>query len=162
MLATIKRILGFIWAFPITLVGLVYVIPFTLFGWYDELGARDDALVWLVNEERSPVWLLNFWKKWGGHCIGNVVVVRRDPETERGLMTLRHEQEHVRQCMTLGIFQPIAYGVAYLALMTCRYAHPYYDNPLEVDARRAAGQVVDVIGTLKRAYAEGKLPINSK
>ena len=154
-----KRVLGIIWAAPVTLVGLTYVTLFTLLGWYQRLGQRDDALVWLLNADKAPAWLNKKWTRWGGHTLGQVVVMKYNPDTDRGRVTLRHEQEHVHQCMVLGIFQPILYGLAYLGLMTCRHAHPYYDNPFEIDARRAAGQVVDVVGAVKRAVALGKLKL---
>ena len=154
-----KRVLGFIWAAPVTVVGLIYATLFTWAGWYSRLGPRGDALVWQLNADKSPAWLNAKWQRWGGHTIGNVVVMKYSPDTDRGRVTLRHEQEHVHQCMVLGAFQPILYGLAYLGLLTCRHAHPYYDNPFEIDARRAAGQVIDVVGAVKRAYATGKLKL---
>jgi hypothetical protein len=154
-----KRVLGFIWAAPVTVVGLAYTLLFAAAGWYSSLGRHADALVWQLNADEAPPWLNKAWSRWGGHCLGNVVVLKYSPDTDRGRVTLRHEQEHVHQCMTLGIFQPILYGLAYLGLMCSRHAHPYYDNPFEIDARRAAGQVVDVVGAVKRAYATGKLKL---
>jgi hypothetical protein len=153
------RMLGFAWASPLTAAGLLYATLFTLFGWYKRIGSRGDALLWQLVPEKAPARLLTAWKRWGGHTIGNVVVMKYDPDSDRGRITLRHEQEHVHQCMTLGILQPIAYYVAYFALKTCRYSHPYYDNPFEIDARRAAGQVIDVVGVVKRAAEQGKLTL---
>lgn len=153
------RVLGFAWALPLTVAGALYATLFTLFGWYKRLSPRGNAFVWQLVPEIAPTWLNDAWKHWGGHAIGNVVVMKYDPDGDRGRITLRHEQEHVRQCMVLGIFQPIVYAASYLALMTCRHAHPYYDNPFEIDARRAAGQIVDVVGVVKKAYAEGKLQV---
>jgi hypothetical protein len=152
-----KRVLGFIWAAPVTVVGLAYVTLFTAIGWYTRLGRHGDALVWQVNDKKSPRWLNYQWRRWCGHTVGNVVVLKYSPDTDRGRVILNHEQEHVHQCMVLGAFQPICYWITYLALKACRHAHPYYDNPFEVDARRAAGQIVDVVGAVKRAYAKGVL-----
>lgn len=157
-----KRVLGFIWAAPVTVVGLAYVTLFTAIGWYSRLGKHGDALTWQLNDKKAPDWLKKKWQRWGGQTIGNVVVLKYSPDTDRGRVTLRHEQEHVHQCMTLGVFQPVLYGLAYLGLLCCRHAHPYYDNPFEVDARRAAGQVVDVVGAVKRAYETGKLKLPAK
>ena len=161
-MSKVARIAGYVWAAPLTLLGLIYTTVFTLLGWYKRLGVHGDALVWQLVPEKSPSWLDKMWLHWGGHCIGNVVVVKVDVTSDRGKITLRHEQEHVYQCMVLGVFQPLIYGLAYVGLRFCRHAHPYYDNPFEIDARRAAGQVVDVIGALKRAAAEGKLKIPAK
>lgn len=157
-----KRVLGFIWAAPVTLAGLAYVTLFSSLGWYKRLGTRGDALVWQLQADSSPTWLNTRWRRWVGHTVGNVVVVKHNVDTDRGRVTLRHEQEHVRQFMKLGLFMPVLYGLAYLGLMTCRHAHPYYDNPFEIDARRASGQVIDVVGAVKRALAEGKLKLPAK
>lgn len=156
------RTLGWLWALPLTLCGLIYVTAFTVLGWYTNEGRKDDALVWFVNNDLMPSWLRYSWRHWAGHTIGNVVVLNGNLDTHHGRMALRHEQEHVRQGMVLGVFLPIFYGLAYVGLKFCLHAHPYYDNPFEIDARRAAGQVVDVIGAVKRAATEGRLKLPSK
>lgn len=155
------RVLGFLWAAPLTLLALLYVLPFCALGWYKRLGTYGDALVWGVQLGRCPEFLKKRWQRWGGHCFGNVVVVKYDVTTDRGKTTLRHEQEHVHQCMVLGIFQPIIYGLSWLAIkLACPRSSPYFSNPLELEARRAAGQVVDVEGALLKAAAQGKLPLS--
>jgi hypothetical protein len=156
------RALGWLWSLPLTLCGFLYVTLFTFLGWYKSLGRHGDALVWEINKDRMPALLAAAWRHWAGHTVGNIVVLNDNLDTHRGRITLRHEQEHVRQGMVLGVFLPVLYALAYLGLKFCRYAHPYYDNPFEVDARRAAGQVVDVIGALRRAVAEGKIKVPPK
>ncbi len=153
----VKRTLGFIWAAPLTLAGLVYVAVFAAAGWYKSLGWHGDAAVWQFVPDKSPSWLASMWQRWAGQTIGNVVVIKHNVDTDRGRIVLRHEQEHVRQYMTLGIFMPIIYALAWLGLKLSRYSHPYYDNPFEIDARRSAGQVIDVIGAIARAQASGQL-----
>jgi hypothetical protein len=53
--------------------------------------------------------------------------------------------------MTLGIFQPILYGlfsmVIYLFLKKSDY---YWSNPFEIEARRVAGQIIDHEGAAER------------
>ena len=156
------RTLGWMWALPLTLVGFIYATVFSLLGWYNNRGLKGDALLWEVNPDKMPGWLKNAWKHWAGHTVGNVVVLNGNIDTHRGRITLRHEQEHVRQGMVLGIFLPVFYSMAYFGLKFCAHAHPYYDNPFEIDARRAAGQVVDVIGAIKRAVAEGRIKLPPK
>lgn len=156
------RVAGYIWAAPLTLLAFIYVTLFTLLGWYERVGTYGDALVWRPVLEKSPPWLVKFWKGWGGHACGQIVVVKHDVGSDRFKITLRHEQEHVRQCMVLGVFQPVIYSIAWLGLKTCRHAHPYYDNPFEIDARRSAGQVIDVVGAVKRAVDEGRIKLPSK
>jgi hypothetical protein len=156
------RALGWLWASPLTLLGFLYVTVFSFFGWYLSLGLMGDALVWRLRPDVAPSWLKAAWRHWAGHAIGNVVVLNSGTDTVHGQLCLRHEQEHVHQCMVLGPLLPVFYFTAYLGLKFCSHAHPYYDNPFEIDARRAAGQVIDVIGTLKRAYAEGKIKLPKK
>lgn len=161
MLSKLLRVLGFVWAAPCTFAGLVYVAFCAAMKWYDFLGARGDALVWKVNMSKSPLWLQNFWAHWGGHTLGNVIVVRDMPdETPRGAIILNHELIHTKQCMRLGIFQPLIYLGCYLgAKVGCDYADPYYDTIFEIDARRGAGQIVDIPGTVQRLQAQAQKKI---
>jgi len=144
-----KMYVGFVWAFPVTVFGLIYASLFALFKWYTYKGGMGNSLVWVVDDKKSPAWLINFWKGWNGHTIGNVIVLRRSPEN--GPITLKHELKHVDQCMRLGVFQPIVYVMSYLAIKYgCPGSDPYYTTIFEVDARRAAGQVIDMEGALKK------------
>jgi len=128
-----------VWAAPVTLAGLVYASLFWALGWYKWHGVEDDALVWIVKPEKSPKWLMKKWERWGGHAVGNVVVLKRN--VEGSLETLKHEQRHVEQVMCLGVFQPILYGLASLIILVgCKNCSGYRDNPFEIDARRHADQ----------------------
>ena len=155
----VKKILGYAWASPVTLVGLVYALPFAVAGWYKWHGRIDDGLVWRVGPS-APAWLKKLWMKWSGHAIGNVVVLNVDPEKKE--QVVQHELVHVRQVMRLGIFQPIVYGINLVAIkLGCETSDPYFSNPFEVDARRAVGQTVDVEGALKK-YSEAKASLEKK
>lgn len=148
-----KRYLGYLLASPLTLLGGFYASVFTLFGWYQWHGVVDDGLVWRLNVNKSPFWLLKLWQKWAGHAIGNVIVLKN--EVNESNVTLKHELVHVRQCMTFGLLQPVIYLICYLTIkFCCKNSDPYYDNPFEIDARRGAGQVVDVQGALKQLQQE--------
>ena len=160
-MSKLARVAGFAWAAPLTLLGLIYVTLFTLLGWYRRTGVRGDALIWHVDVRRCPAWVYSRWHICG-HNFGNVVVMTTDLETDRGRILLKHCQAHVRQNMVLGPLQPVLYTLAWAGLCACQHAHPYYDNPFEIDARRAAGQVVDIIGALKRAVAEGRIKVPAK
>jgi hypothetical protein len=142
------KIVGYVWTSPLTLFGLMYVMTFTCLKWYNWHSVQGDGLVWTVNACNSPSWLTKLWERWSGHAIGNVVVLKREPSYRP--TTLVHELKHVNQCMRLGIFQPIVYVMCYLAIkFGCPGSNPYSDCIFEIDARRAAGQVVDVSGALK-------------
>ena len=150
-----KRLLGFLWASPVTVAGVVYAGLFNLLGWHKWLGVRGDALVWLVDFDKSPLWLRRAWRGWGGHTIGNVVVLSNPPENNP--TTLIHEQKHVDQFLRLGIFQPIIYVINLIAIkLGCPGSDPYYSNPFEIDARRHAGQLIDVEGSVKKITERNK------
>lgn len=137
-----KKILGYLWAAPVTLFGL-YAFIFGLLGWYKWQGIYGDGLVWTVKQDTAPKWLLSLWKEWAGHGVGNVVVLKR--ETALQSSTLTHELRHVSQCMRLGVFQPIVYAICMLAIkLGCPGTDSYSYVPFEVDARRHAGQEIDV------------------
>ena len=144
----IKKGLGYLWASPVTLVGLVYAAAFWGVKWYKLHGKDGDALVWLVDTEKSPGWLKKLWTGWAGHTIGNVVVLHVSPERFNEVLT--HEKCHVDQCMRLGVFQPIMYGLSMVAIkLGCPGSDPYFDCPFEIDARRRAGEVVDMTSLIK-------------
>ena len=143
MSSKLKKILGYAWASPVTLLGLLYTSLFYVLGWYNWAGREGDALVWVVNHEKSPGWLKKYWQRWGGHAIGNVVVLKRSIAQSRETFT--HELRHVEQVMRMGVFQPIVYGINLVAIRWgCPGTHPYYYNPFEIDARRHAGQKIEV------------------
>jgi hypothetical protein len=132
----VKRIFGHAWAFPVTIFGLIYAELFRALGWYFFDCWVGGARVYRVRT-CAPIWLLKLWAGWGGHAIGDVIVVQPFVISE----TVEHELEHVRQCRTLGIFQPILYGLFWIAIkLGCPRSNPYRDNPFEREARRAAGQ----------------------
>ena len=144
------RFVGYAWAAPYTLLGLTYVLAFSSLGWYVRVGTHGDALVWRPSD-RMPAWLASAWARWNGHTVGNVVVMKPDLSTDRGRTCLRHEQEHVRQYSVLGPFFVPLYLLSWLTIrLACPRSNPYHGNPLEVEARRAAGQVVDVEGTVEQ------------
>jgi hypothetical protein len=151
------RLVGFVWASPFTVMGVLYVLPMWALGLYKFLGVKGDALIWNLTP-KVPTWFLKrCWFRSEGHVMGNVIVLKHSPETDRGRVTLRHEQEHVRQHMTLGPFMPLLYGIAWMTIkLSCRHSHPYFSNPFEVEARRAAGQIIDVEGAVKRLRAHSQ------
>lgn len=155
MLDKIKKYLGYAWASPMTLLGVIYTSTFSALKWYKWHGVEGDAMVWTTSFNTSPTLLKRMWMGWGGHAVGNVVVIN-----ENAIMNARilvHEQKHVDQMMRLGIFQPIIYGLCYVGIkLGCPGSSPYYDNPFEVDARRHAGQIVDVMGAAKKIVESKK------
>ncbi len=160
-MSKVLRFLMFVWASPATLVGILFCSFFdVIVGWFTYLGRKGDALVWSINEKHAPLWVSSMFGWHNALVIGNAVVLRHYVDDERSAMVIRHEQEHVRQWMTLGVFMLPMYVLCWLILLTAQHAHPTYDHPMEIDARRAAGQVIDVVGALKRLVEQGKLHVH--
>lgn len=146
MRGKVDLIVGMLWASPITAVCFIfYVLPFWVLGWYRYVGFYETAWVWKL-QETAPSFVHKLWSGWAGHALGNLVVMIEEPDISRYTgVILTHELQHVDQCMRLGIFQPIMYGLNNLIIrFGCKNSHPYYDNPFEIDARRGAGQIIDV------------------
>jgi hypothetical protein len=119
----VLSVLGFVWALPTTAIGLVlglltFQVP-RLHGGalvFDRRGAR--GLTWLLAKMHRSAMTVGF------------VIVSSVPV--RGTL-LEHERQHVRQSMLWGpLFVP-----AYLLLAI---AYGYRRHPMEVRARRAAGE----------------------
>jgi len=161
-MSKVMRAIGFAWAAPLTLLGLIYVILLSGFGWYEWQGRFGNALTWHVVPERAPRWLSHAWHGWAGQAIGNVVVLNIDHCTSRGNTMLRHEQAHVAQAMRLGVLFPFLYAAGYLLACLLPRSYPMYDNVFEIDARRSADQVIDVVGAVKWAVTTGRLKLPMK
>lgn len=162
-MSKVKFFLGTAWSAPITLLCyLFYVFPFLMLGWYHSLGFHDVGWVYVMNEAKAPDWLKKRWARWAGHAMGQLVVLKKFEEGSKYYETvLAHEMVHVRQCMLLGVFQPIVYGLCILAGKVLQKFigdyDAYLDNMFEVHARRHAGQVVDVVGYTKKLQAQKNL-----
>lgn len=127
------EILGFIWALPVTVLGLLLLLVSG--GWMGTnrlVGLR----FWFI--PRCPWW----WpKRFGAMCLGGISFVRFTdgyatipPEGRTAI----HEDEHRRQCWIFGPFMIIFYPLA--CLWALAYGKPYRANFFEIMARHVAGQ----------------------
>lgn len=152
-MSTFLRVLGFVWAAPLTLLCMTYVCVFWAMGWYKYHGFEANALVFRAIPEKQRGFMKKYWERWGGHAIGNVIVTDVDPANTNRWTSLvhKHEGQHVKQAMRGGIFWGIAYLLNLLVIWwMCPESNPYYSHPMEIDARRAAGQTIDVEGLKHR------------
>lgn len=132
MLSSLKKIVQWIWAAPVSLpCFLGYVLPCWILGWYKPLRWEGDAYVFVTGD--MPTWLTKLWAPWKGQCAGNVVIMNLDLESELGVKMLRHELVHTKQVMTWGILQPLMYNLSSVAArMTGN--DPYRTNHFEMEA----------------------------
>lgn len=125
--------LGFIWSFPATLVAYL-------------LGVASGSEFHQTHKGKLVVCSRGFMSKlfdkihMGAMTIGAVVfateaMVDADDFEE----VLEHEHVHFVQWMVLGPLFPVAYYGAMLVLLLMK-KDPYFDNPLEKQARKVAGR----------------------
>ena len=157
----VKFLLGFLWCLPITLLAfLFYVGPFWAMGWYKLVGWRQ--LAWIFHlQDKAPGWLKKKWLHWAGQTTGNLIVMKQLPEeSQYAKIILTHELTHTKQCMILGVFQPLCYGLQWICgtilKKTTGDVDGYYDNLFEIHARRSAGQIIDIVGLTKKLQESKK------
>lgn len=142
------RIIGFVWLFPATLLTwLLYILPAWLFGVILYKGMHS-FLVWKFQLVNSDSWYARAWSDWYGWS-GPCVMIVKDLPGERDdrwvKITEVHEGRHCAQQFVLGIFFYPAYIAHSMWLWLFRKdKHSYLDNWFERDARRAAGQRIDI------------------
>ncbi|MBY0587580.1 hypothetical protein K2X85_10405 [bacterium] len=127
-------VVGYLWAFPCTLIGLLI----GLLGL--ATGGRAQLVEGVVEFWGGLIaWLLRRVPLIGGAeamTIGHVVLGQTFISLE---LTRRHEHVHVRQYERWGIL----FFIIYFGLMPWLWwkgAHPYFDHPFEVEAFREADQ----------------------
>ena len=124
------RALGYIWAAPLSLLGLL--VAYVGGARYK---ANQGALLFVARTGWPLAWFFRTFSviafTWGW------VVVFRDPKALQNGRTLRHELEHVRQAGLYGPFFPAAYLLA-SAWAWIHGRSAYADNHFEVQARMAA------------------------
>lgn len=150
----LKNFLSIVWASPMTLLGLLLTCIPAMVGWYTYVGVKRKALIFSVNYKDLPLWYQHRWQLKKAFTVGHVVVINCDLHSKHGDCVLLHELEHVRQFEILGIFYPMVYLLVWLALaVVCKLSNPRYSHPFELEARRVAGQVIDVEGLILKLKA---------
>lgn len=143
-------VLGMLWCSPITILGGLYVSLFSTFGWFDYAGWIGHAWFFVVRKEQMPRFVVNMMKN-DGHCIGNIIVMKQQPNVSKQTqISALHELARAEHYMRLGIFLPLAYELCSILNKIGCPRNDFYDNPFEIDARRAAGQIIDVSGMVKK------------
>lgn len=124
----LRRSLGYLWAAPCSLLGLLLAMLPLLSG--ARVRRQQGAL-----EVALPPWRWLQRLPFAAITLGHVIL-GRDLATLAALRT--HEQVHVRQFQRWGLLLLLAYPAASLWLLL-RGKRPYWDNPFEVEARRLSG-----------------------
>lgn len=119
------RSLAYLWAFPVTMIGLPLALLAALTGGSVRLqGGVIEACGGVVG------WLLRGGRLWQGGAamtLGHVILAR---DAECLARSRSHEWFHVRQFERWGPLLPLVYWLVG-AWLGCRGYHPYLDHPLE-------------------------------
>lgn len=137
------------WLLPATvLVWVFYVLPMWLIArdlkfveWYDFLVAD-----FVLAKEGVEPWHAKLWRDWAGWS-GPCVMLRKPEGNEAWDRRTRiHEHTHCLQQFRWGLLYYPAYFLAsvWIWLFGGKTKNAYYDNPFEREARREAGQTVDI------------------
>jgi hypothetical protein len=127
---------------------------FVALRWYRFECTSEYALIFSTVPDRLPTWLRDRWAAWGGHTIGNAIVLNNVSQGSHAWDKLiKHESQHCIQAMRGGVFWLVAYllNILFIKWM-CAHSDSYYDSVFEIDARRAAGQTIDVVGVKQRMH----------
>ncbi len=123
-------LVGYLWAFPVTALGLLFSL---LFARLESVDA--EYILHFVVQPGTPLaWYVRRFNI-AAFTLGAVVTYARE-EGPRQVRLVRHERAHVMQTLALGpLFLPL-YVLASLWELV-RGNHPYLDNWFEVRARAA-------------------------
>ena len=134
------ELVGFIWALPVTILGLLVTFLCGGSDIYHHKGLR----LWIMVDN---MWFLR--KRFNAMCLGAFVFVRKerfntDPDkwSYWQIQLYKHEDEHRRQCWILGPFVIPLY-ILFTLLAWTLYRKYYRANWLEIMARWKAGQGLD-------------------
>ena len=126
-------LIGILWALPLSLLGLLLVLPiYMVHGRIEKVSAAVPAL--LVHGQLGDRLLAHHpFGPMAAMAIGHIIIARRHGLTPH---ILRHELTHVRQAARWGPLFPLAYLAASAwALLQGRQA--YWHNHFEIAARKA-------------------------
>lgn len=143
----ILRILGFLWASPVTILSWIFFfLPHYFKGTFQNVYMRKDlAIVWDVDNYSK--FGRNAMDGWYGFVLGaNVCVIDPPHGMDELKPYFKHEiKGHVTQYFIFGVFFfPLYIAHTAWLLAFCKDKHSYLDNFLERWARKVAGQKVDV------------------
>ena len=139
------NVVGFIWLLPVNILVWFWLIILLLKGSIEEVTLQPNlALRWDVAND-SKLYKLMHKDNWFGFVLGNNVIVVDDDPYEQFAQFIMHENVHVAQNYVFGIFFYPAYFIVSTFIFCFLWEkHAYLDNPFERQARKLAGQRVDI------------------
>lgn len=138
------HIFGFIWTLPVSILGWLALSILAILHQIEDLSVYPDfTCIWDV---RNNGWLYKAFKeKWFGFTVGNNIVIIDQDDSEVTRRCLLHERRHAMQQYCWGIlFFPVYILESLRIFIFCKDEHSYLDNFFEIDARKYAGQMVEI------------------
>jgi len=137
--------LGFLFVLPVSIFGFLLFLLLLVTRQIEKVKIGTDFVC--VVDMLNNGWFFKrvFWNRgWVGYSIGCYVFVK-DINVYRLNRTLAHEKRHCYQQYVLGVlFYPVYILDSVLIWLFQPEKHSYYDNWFERDARKAAGQLLDI------------------
>lgn len=135
-----KKICKYLWIFPVTLCGTIVVLFGVTFNWIERFKIAGPFVVF-VPTKRCPRVL--YKRLYRSIVIGQVVLIHHNDVFNRTPI-YRHALVKLEQSFAFGTLYPFIRLFVRLLLKCLTHAHVFYDDPFEIDARRGAGQFVDI------------------
>lgn len=143
-----KKILylfGFLWSLPVSVFGWLLGLFLLVTGQVERFWVTEKLeFVWDMEDDGN--FFKNAFAKRGfwGMSLGNNIFIK-DKDDVRHKRSFKHESRHCIQYYMLGIFHPIVYIIDSVCIYFFNTEkHSYYDNFLEIDARKTAGQPINI------------------
>lgn len=133
-----------VWNIPNTIFGLVALVVFYLLGEIESIFICEGAIICSLHAQTKKKLFSNNM----GITLGNIVFMPAIRISNKKLVA--HEIAHVRQSEMLGVFYFPFYVVCYAIIALIKQGDPKFDNPLEIMARRSAGQIIDILGVVQK------------
>lgn len=137
-------IIGFIWVLPLSVLVWFCLGLLKLFGQIDNVvfDESDYSFIWLLKEDS---FVQKLAQGWFGCTLGSNLILVEDTYDIGIGSKFKHEKIHLKQYYIFGVFFLIVYIVnsAWLYLFN-KDKHCYYDNFLEIWARKESGQNVEI------------------
>jgi hypothetical protein len=132
------------WSPIILLFYIFYIIPFILLRQFKFAGFAGFGIpIFEVRDDHMLGFMRHYWELYNGHAIPLSIVCHLSASNKSTQeRTVLHEMEHIDQYCKYWLFFFLLYfgHSIYLRLFTMQ--HSYYDNYFEIEARRAAGQMI--------------------
>jgi hypothetical protein len=136
-----------IWMLPVSIpIWLFYIFPLWITHHIRLVKHITPILFQFEVVEKKNCLYSRWWRDWWGCSIPHCIILRWDVPIKYREEVIMHENCHEqRQWEVYGIFQPVLYfSFTIFIWLFLKNKHSYLDNPFERQARKAAGEPVDI------------------